>query len=196
MAPHPFAPAPPAEATLPAAVAAVLHSNRAAAYQALSQAAQAVADCCRATALAPTYARARSRMAALLAAMSRHEDAARELRAALEVRSGWRGGLLPGGLHAPLCCVRLWCLPCLLILRRPKLRAAATPRASLLHPRAPLSTLPPLPPCPALQGPDLSADDRKRYQKRLSEAEAAASKRRLLPNEVGGCGGFGKGNFR
>lgn len=41
------------------ALAAVLHSNRAAAQQALGKHTAAVSDCLRATALDPTYARVR-----------------------------------------------------------------------------------------------------------------------------------------
>jgi hypothetical protein len=40
------------------AFAAVLHANRAAAYQSLGQLTDAVADCLRATALNPSYAKA------------------------------------------------------------------------------------------------------------------------------------------
>jgi hypothetical protein len=45
------------EAMVPPAVVAVLHCNRAAAYQALDQMAEALADCGRARALNPAYAK-------------------------------------------------------------------------------------------------------------------------------------------
>ncbi|KAL4440410.1 hypothetical protein ABPG75_003411 [Micractinium tetrahymenae] len=65
------------------AIAAVLLSNRAAAHQHLKQRAQAVADCCRAAALSPGYAKAHSRLATLLSELGYHSDAATALEAAM-----------------------------------------------------------------------------------------------------------------
>ncbi|PSC71960.1 isogeny subfamily C member 7 isoform A [Micractinium conductrix] len=65
------------------AIASVLLSNRAAAHQHLKQRAQAVADCSRAVALNPSYAKAHSRLATLLAELGYHSDAASSLEAAL-----------------------------------------------------------------------------------------------------------------
>ncbi|CAG9466375.1 unnamed protein product [Pedinophyceae sp. YPF-701] len=64
--------------------AAVLHSNRAACHQKLGRNAEALADCCRALALAPGYSKALSRMASLLGVVGRHEDAEKYLRKMLE----------------------------------------------------------------------------------------------------------------
>lgn len=64
-----------------AAFAALLYCNRAAAYQGQQQWVHAVADCCRAKALDPSYAKAHSRLAALLTELRRHEEAAAELEA-------------------------------------------------------------------------------------------------------------------
>lgn len=51
-----------AAAQLPPAIAAVLYSNRAAAHQGLSNFALAIADCCRAKALTPGYAKVSSKI--------------------------------------------------------------------------------------------------------------------------------------
>lgn len=64
------------------AIMAVLLSNRAAAHQHLKQRAQAIADCCRAIALNPHYAKAHSRLATLLSELGYHSDAASALEAA------------------------------------------------------------------------------------------------------------------
>ncbi|KAI7843595.1 hypothetical protein COHA_002837 [Chlorella ohadii] len=64
------------------AIMAVLLSNRAAAHQHLKQRAQAIADCCRAIALNPHYAKAQSRLATLLSELGYHSDAASALEAA------------------------------------------------------------------------------------------------------------------
>ena len=63
-------PVPSAAGELSAAFAAVLYCNRAAAYQGQQQWVHAVADCCRAKALDPGYAKAHSRLAALLSGQS------------------------------------------------------------------------------------------------------------------------------
>eukprot|EP00775_Hariotina_reticulata_P006661 gene6661-6885_t len=55
--------------------AALLHSNRAAAYQQLERFAEALADCGRAMAMDPSYAKAYSRMAQVLEAIHRHDQA-------------------------------------------------------------------------------------------------------------------------
>ncbi|KAK9838488.1 hypothetical protein WJX81_002562 [Elliptochloris bilobata] len=71
----------------PAAFAAVLHANRAAALQALGRLPEAIADCLRASALDPTYARAHSRLGALLSEVRHTEGAV----AALEKLSALPG---------------------------------------------------------------------------------------------------------
>jgi DnaJ family protein C protein 7 len=75
-------------ADAPAAFAAVLHANRAAAHEAQGRLPEAIADCLRASALDPGYARAHSRLGGLLA-RARHAEGA---VAALE-----RLAALPGG---------------------------------------------------------------------------------------------------
>ncbi|GLC56095.1 hypothetical protein PLESTB_001063800 [Pleodorina starrii] len=57
------------------AYAAVLHANRAAAHAGLGAIADAVADCCRARALDPSYYKANSRLAAYMIELRRPEDA-------------------------------------------------------------------------------------------------------------------------
>lgn len=63
----------------------VLLSNRAAAYQSLSNWTQAIADCCRAKALADNYAKAHSRLATLLLECNDYAGAAGELRTAISL---------------------------------------------------------------------------------------------------------------
>ena len=67
------------------ALAAVLYCNRAAAHHGLGNLALAVSDCCRAKALSPKYAKAHSRLAAILSELRMHSEAANELSAALEI---------------------------------------------------------------------------------------------------------------
>lgn len=69
------------------ALSAILHCNRAAAHQGLGNYALALADSCRAKALSPSYAKAHSRLAAVLSELGRHEAAADELRTALSCPS-------------------------------------------------------------------------------------------------------------
>ena len=65
------------------ALSSVLYCNRAAAHQGLGNLALAIADCCRAKALAPGYAKAHSRLAAIASDVGMHSAAADELTAAL-----------------------------------------------------------------------------------------------------------------
>jgi tetratricopeptide (TPR) repeat protein len=74
---------------LPPGFAAVLYCNRAAAHQAASRWTEALADCGRAAALSPGYAKAHSRMAALLLEVRRPATAAAVLEALL-------AGVAPG----------------------------------------------------------------------------------------------------
>jgi DnaJ homolog subfamily C member 7 len=70
--------------SLSPALAGVLYSNRAAAHQGLGNIALAVADCCRAKALHPGYAKAHSRLAALLTELGMYTSAVDELNAAIK----------------------------------------------------------------------------------------------------------------
>lgn len=63
--------------------AAILYCNRAAAHQGLGNIALAVADCCRAKAMRPGYAKAHSRLATLLCDLHMYSAAKEELEAAL-----------------------------------------------------------------------------------------------------------------
>jgi DnaJ family protein C protein 7 len=65
------------------ALAAILYCNRAAAHQGLGNIALAVADCCRAKALHPGYAKAHSRLAALLTELGMYSAVVDELNAAI-----------------------------------------------------------------------------------------------------------------
>jgi len=76
--------------SLSPALAAVLYCNRAAAHQGLGNRALAVADCCRAKALHPGYAKAHSRLAALFTELGMHSSAVDELNAAIAVDDGVR----------------------------------------------------------------------------------------------------------
>ncbi|KAG7669048.1 hypothetical protein Ndes2526B_g00764 [Nannochloris sp. 'desiccata'] len=69
--------------SLSPALAAILYCNRAAAHQGLENRALAVADCCRAKALHPGYAKAHSRLAALLSELGMYSAAVDELNAAI-----------------------------------------------------------------------------------------------------------------
>jgi DnaJ homolog subfamily C member 7 len=71
--------------TLSPCLAAVFHSNRAAAHQGLGNVALALADCCIARALSPKYPKAHSRLAGLLAEVGMHSAAIDVLSALLEI---------------------------------------------------------------------------------------------------------------
>ena len=113
---------------------------------------QAVADCSRAVALNPSYAKAHSRLATLLAELGYHSDAASSLEAALatpgvcfprgELMGGWTGAC-PGGLATPLLA-----------------RCAALSPPAPPHPRT-------------LQ---LPSADKRDYQQRLKGEKAAESR--------------------
>lgn len=70
------------------ALAAILYCNRAAAHQGLGNRALAVADCCRAKALHPGYAKAHSRLATLLSELGMYSSAVDELNAAIASHDG------------------------------------------------------------------------------------------------------------
>ncbi|KAL6746757.1 hypothetical protein V8C86DRAFT_3149221 [Haematococcus lacustris] len=72
----------------PPGYAAVLHSNRAAAHQGLHNLVDALADCGRAKALDPGYARATTWMASVLMELRRAGSAAEMLEAALKAGNG------------------------------------------------------------------------------------------------------------
>ncbi|KAL6746242.1 hypothetical protein V8C86DRAFT_1554455 [Haematococcus lacustris] len=72
----------------PPGYAAVLHCNRAAAHQGLDSLADALADCGRAKALDPGYARASTRQASVLLGLRQAGSAAEVLEAALKSSSG------------------------------------------------------------------------------------------------------------
>lgn len=65
------------------ALAAILLSNRAAAYQSTGQRALALADCCRAVAVSPMFAKPHSRMAAVLVDLGLFLDAQRAIEQAV-----------------------------------------------------------------------------------------------------------------
>jgi tetratricopeptide (TPR) repeat protein len=81
---------------LPPAFAAVVYCNRAAAHQAASRWTEALADCGRAAALSPGYAKAHSRAAGLLLELRRPAAAASVLEALI---AGAAPG--PGGTFSP-----------------------------------------------------------------------------------------------
>jgi hypothetical protein len=64
---------------------------------------QAVADCCRAAALHPGFAKAYSRLATLLAELGRHAEAATALEAAIAAKgvrfARWRRGQPSPAVH-------------------------------------------------------------------------------------------------
>jgi len=74
--------------SLSPALAAILYCNRAAAHQGLGNIALAVADCCRAKALHPGYAKAHSRLAALVSELGMYSSAVGELNAAIASYDG------------------------------------------------------------------------------------------------------------